>query len=88
MVSVQLNEFVTTMGLQVLGCGISNRIWDTIIEHAITCVLDDSRHYSYFDAGQGIGLLFNSIYKIVGAMFDGRNYEPLNKLSPPQKVSE
>jgi hypothetical protein len=75
------------MGLQVLGCGISNRIWDTIIEHATTCVLDNSKFYSYFDAGQSIGLLFDSIYKVVGVMFDGQSYESLHNLSPPQKVS-
>ena len=75
------------MGLQVLGCGISNRIWNAIIEHATTCVVDDSKFYSYFDAGQSIGLLFDSIYKVVGAMFDGYNYEPLHNLTPPQKVS-
>ncbi|KAJ6380360.1 hypothetical protein OIU76_016928 [Salix suchowensis] len=69
----------------VLGCGISNKIWDTIIEHANTCVLDGSRFYSYFDAGQSIGLLFDSVYKVVGAMFDGQNYEALHSLSPARK---
>lgn len=75
------------MGLQVLGCGISKRTWDTIIRHATTCVVDDSKFYSYFDAGQSIGLLFDSVYQVVGAMFDGHNYEPLHNLTPPQKVS-
>ncbi|KAB5529169.1 hypothetical protein DKX38_019250 [Salix brachista] len=70
----------------VLGCGISNKIWDTIIEHANTCVLDGSKLYSYFDAGQSIGLLFDSIYKVVGAMFDGQNYEALHNLSPAKKA--
>ncbi|KAJ6757055.1 hypothetical protein OIU74_026335 [Salix koriyanagi] len=70
----------------VLGCGISNKIWDTIIEHANTCVLDGSRFYSYFDAGQSIGLLFDSVYKVVGAMFDGQNYEALHSLSPARKA--
>lgn len=70
----------------VLGCGISNRIWDTIIEHATTCVLDNSKFYSYFDAGQSIGLLFDSIYKVVGVMFEGQSYESLHNLSPPQKA--
>ncbi|KAJ6762598.1 hypothetical protein OIU79_023360 [Salix purpurea] len=70
----------------VLGCGISNKIWDTIIEHANTCVLDGSRFYSYFDAGQSIGLLFDSVYKVVGAMFDGQNYEALHSLSPAKKA--
>ncbi|KAJ6414076.1 hypothetical protein OIU84_006818 [Salix udensis] len=70
----------------VIGSGISNKIWNAIIEHATTCAVDDSKFYSYFDAGRSIGLLFDSIYKVVGAMFDGYNYEPLHSLTPPQKV--
>ncbi|KAJ6928631.1 calmodulin-binding protein 60 G-like [Populus alba x Populus x berolinensis] len=70
----------------VLGCVISNRTWDTIIRHATTCVVDDSKFYSYFDAGQSIGLLFDSIYQVIGAMFDGHKYEPLHNLTPPQNV--
>lgn len=83
---LQLYMTDPTMLRTVLGCGISNRIWDTIIEHATTCVLDDSKFYSYFDAAQSIGLLFDSIYKVVGVTFDGHNYESLHNLSPPQKA--
>ncbi|KAJ6876646.1 hypothetical protein NC651_029597 [Populus alba x Populus x berolinensis] len=83
---LQLYMTDPTMLRTVLGCGISNRIWDTIIEHATTCVLDDSKLYSYFDGGQSIGLLFDSIYKVVGVTFDGQNYESLHNLSPPQKA--
>ncbi|KAJ6883349.1 hypothetical protein NC652_030544 [Populus alba x Populus x berolinensis] len=83
---LQLYMTDPTMLRTVLGCGISNKIWDTIIEHAATCVLDDSKFYSYFDAAQSIGLLFDSIYKVVGVAFDGQNYESLHNLSPPQKA--
>ncbi|KAF9669866.1 hypothetical protein SADUNF_Sadunf13G0009000 [Salix dunnii] len=83
---LQLYMIDPTMLRTVLGCGISNRIWDTIIEHATTCVLDGSKFYSYFDAGQSIGLLFDSIYRVVGAMFDGQNYEALHNLSPTKKA--
>lgn len=83
---LQLYMTDPTMLRTVLGCGISNKIWDTIIEHAATCVLDDSKFYSYFDAAQSIGLLFDSIYKVVGVTFDGHNYESLHNLSPPQKA--
>ncbi|CAL1393284.1 unnamed protein product [Linum trigynum] len=72
----------------ILGGGISNRIWDSIVEHANTCVLDDeAKFYVYNDHAQGVRLLFNSVYKLVGAMFDdGHSYEPLDRLTPPQKV--
>ncbi|KAJ4823145.1 hypothetical protein Tsubulata_039135 [Turnera subulata] len=70
----------------MLGCGISNRIWETILEHAKTCVLDDRKFYTFYDAKQGLGLLFNVVYKVVGATFDSQNYEPLHNLNPPQKA--
>ncbi|KAJ6775391.1 CALMODULIN-BINDING PROTEIN 60 G [Salix purpurea] len=82
---LQLYMIDPTTLRNVIGCGISNKIWNAIIEHATTCAVDDSKFYSYFDAGQSIGLLFDSIYKVVGAMFDGYNYEPLHSLTPPQK---
>lgn len=78
--------FIETVGLQMLGGGIKNRIWDTIIEHATSCVLDDNL-YTYYDAGNRVGLVFNSVYKAVGATFDGKNYKPFDKLTPPQQVS-
>ncbi|CAN1354992.1 Calmodulin-binding protein 60 B [Linum perenne] len=71
----------------ILGGGISNRIWESIVEHANTCVLDETKFYVYNDNIQGIKLLFNSVYKLVAAMFNGsQSYEPLDRLTPPQKV--
>ena len=70
----------------MLGAGISNKIWSIIINHANECVLDDKMYY--FEAGQSIGLLFNCVYKVIGVTFDGgQTYEPLDKLTAPQKVS-
>lgn len=81
-----LSELVTL--LQMLGGGISNRVWDTIIEHALTCVLDDDEWYTYtyYGAQQRVGLLLNSIFKVVAATFGGQNYQPLEKLTFSQKV--
>lgn len=70
----------------MLGGGISNKIWDTIIEHANTCVLDE-KLYAYFEPEQSVGLIFDSVYKIIKVTFDGQTYEPLDKLTPPHKVS-
>ncbi|XP_076945813.1 calmodulin-binding protein 60 B-like [Bidens hawaiensis] len=63
---------------KILG-GSSNKTWDTIIKHAKDCVLDDSL-YAYHCMAEGIGLLFNSIFYIVGATFDGQSYSSLDKL--------
>nr|XP_017224932.1 PREDICTED: calmodulin-binding protein 60 A-like [Daucus carota subsp. sativus] len=60
--------------------GISNKIWDKIIEHATTCVLDD-KMYLYTGAAHRVMLVFNSIWKVIGATFDGQNYQNLETLS-------
>ncbi|KAI3675988.1 hypothetical protein L1987_85584 [Smallanthus sonchifolius] len=59
--------------------GSCNKTWETIIKHAKDCVLDD-KLYVYNYGPEGIGLLFNSIFKIVGATFDGQSYLPLEEL--------
>ncbi|CAA3020204.1 Hypothetical predicted protein [Olea europaea subsp. europaea] len=62
---------------------ISNKkTWDTIIEHATTCNLDDSL-YLYSGAHE-IRLFFNCVYKLVGATFYGQNYIPFEKLNAYQ----
>uniref|UniRef100_A0A5B7AKZ3 Calmodulin-binding protein 60 D n=1 Tax=Davidia involucrata TaxID=16924 RepID=A0A5B7AKZ3_DAVIN len=63
--------------------GISSKTWETIIEHATACVLDDDEFYVY-RASERVGLVFNSIYKVVAATFDGHNYQSLDKLAPFQ----
>ncbi|KVI01752.1 Calmodulin binding protein-like protein [Cynara cardunculus var. scolymus] len=60
--------------------GSSNKTWETVIKHAKDCVLDE-KLYMYPCAAQGIGLLLDSVLKVVGATFDGLDYLPLDKLS-------
>lgn len=62
---------------------MSNRMWDATIEHAWKCVLDD-KIYSYCD-GQGIMLLFNSVYQPLGAILD-QNFYQLDELPATHKV--
>ncbi|XWS58117.1 hypothetical protein CRYUN_Cryun08bG0007200 [Craigia yunnanensis] len=69
----------------ILGGGISNRVWDTIIDHALSCVLDDDEWYAYYGASQRVGLLLNSIYLVVAATFYGLNYQPVENLTFSQK---
>ncbi|XWS42340.1 hypothetical protein CRYUN_Cryun16bG0006200 [Craigia yunnanensis] len=65
----------------ILGGGISNRVWDAIIKHALSCVIDDDEWYAYNGAAQRVGLLLNSIYRVVAATFDGQNYHPVEELT-------
>ncbi|KAF8387781.1 hypothetical protein HHK36_026436 [Tetracentron sinense] len=79
--------FVTDPSLlrSILCTGMSNKTWETIIQHASACVLDD-KLYMYYHATQMAGLLFNSIYNVVGATFDGQNCQPLNSLTSSQML--
>lgn len=63
---------------------ISDSTWRSIIDHASACVLDEKELYRY-QIGQDINILFNSIYKVVGASFSDQYY-PVDKLNPDQKV--
>ncbi|XP_039002246.1 calmodulin-binding protein 60 B-like [Hibiscus syriacus] len=69
----------------ILGSGISNRVWDTIIDHALSCILDDE-WYSYYGTAQSVGLLLDSIYRVVAATLDGENYHLVEKFTFSQKL--
>ncbi|TVU47358.1 hypothetical protein EJB05_06956 [Eragrostis curvula] len=67
----------------LLGSGMSNKMWESTVEHARECVMDD-KLYSYC-SGHGIVLLFNCIYEVVGVIV-GTNCFTLNTLTPTQKA--
>ncbi|GJY63433.1 cam-binding protein 60-like protein G [Tanacetum coccineum] len=81
-----LQMYATNQSLlrKLLG-GSSNKTWETVIKHAKDCVLDD-KLYMYRSSEDAIGLLFDSVLTVVGAAFDGQNYQPLDKLSSKQKI--
>lgn len=66
----------------VILSGLSVKNWQKMIEHAMTCVIDEQR-YMYRTAN-GI-LLFDSIYRVVGVSFDGHNYISIELLNDNQK---
>lgn len=65
---------------------IAKKSWMAMTEHAEACVIDDYNLYMYSAAEQPVGLLFNSIYKLVGVTFDGLNYHSPDTLNHYQKV--
>ncbi|KAK3198225.1 hypothetical protein Dsin_021640 [Dipteronia sinensis] len=68
---------------KMLDC--SKRAWDTIVEHASTCVVNDGMLYAY--SAEGIILSFNSICELVAAAtFDGQNYQFLDDSTFTQKI--
>lgn len=66
---------------EAVGSTISNRTWDTIIEHANTCALDN-KFFVYYD--NGFGIILNSIFKVIAATFDGQNPVTLDMLNTLQ----
>lgn len=81
-----LRLYVTNPDLlrNILSGKISNKAWNTIIEHATACPLDDNELYLY-KAADGAVLVLNSIYEVVGAIFDGEHYLSVDMLDISQK---
>ncbi|XP_048573525.1 calmodulin-binding protein 60 D-like isoform X3 [Triticum urartu] len=67
----------------LLGSGMSNKMWESTVEHARECVLDD-KLYSYCSE-HGIILLFNCIHEIIGVVV-GSNCFSVNALTATQKA--
>ncbi|PIA61179.1 hypothetical protein AQUCO_00300600v1 [Aquilegia coerulea] len=66
----------------ILGSGMSNKKWEAVTKHATTCILDN-KHYKYFITEREVDLIFDSVYKLVGAIFDGQ-YKSLENLTSCQ----
>ncbi|XP_047342080.1 calmodulin-binding protein 60 B-like [Impatiens glandulifera] len=76
---------------QLLGGGANtSKTWETIVEHANTntCTLNNAaQNYVYYkEVGEAlVGLIFNCVYKNVGASFDGgQNWVSLENLNAHQ----
>ncbi|KAB2630241.1 hypothetical protein D8674_007760 [Pyrus ussuriensis x Pyrus communis] len=65
--------------------GISNKIWERIVQHAMACKLDDHKFYAYHRAEQDESLLFNSIHGLEGAILNGQ-FCSLDELDAHQKM--
>ncbi|KAK3011450.1 hypothetical protein RJ639_011148, partial [Escallonia herrerae] len=50
----------------ILGSGMSNKMWDALIEHAKTCVLSGKLYVYYPDDTRNVGVVFNNIYELSG----------------------
>ncbi|KAF8783829.1 hypothetical protein HU200_000269 [Digitaria exilis] len=50
----------------ILGSGMSNKMWETLVEHAKTCVLSGKYYIYYSDEDRSIGAIFNNIYAFCG----------------------
>ncbi|KAI4299286.1 hypothetical protein L6164_032760 [Bauhinia variegata] len=69
----------------ILGSGMSNKMWDILIEHAKTCVLSGKLYVYYPDDARNVGVVFNNIYELSGLIANGHYYSA-DCLSDSQKV--
>ncbi|XP_043695112.1 calmodulin-binding protein 60 B-like [Telopea speciosissima] len=69
----------------ILGGGMSNKMWEVLVEHAKTCVLSGKHYIYYSDDMRNAGVVFNNIYELSGLIAGGQYY-PADALSDSQKV--
>ncbi|KAJ7551065.1 hypothetical protein O6H91_07G132500 [Diphasiastrum complanatum] len=69
----------------ILGNGMSNKMWEGTVEHAKTCVLSGKLHVYYADEKHSIGVIFNNIFQLMGLIADGQ-YVSVDSLSDSEKV--
>ncbi|XP_065848351.1 calmodulin-binding protein 60 B-like [Euphorbia lathyris] len=69
----------------ILGSGMSNKMWDALVDHAKTCVLGGKLYIYYPEDSRNVGVVFNNIYELNG-LTSGEQYYPADSLSDEQKV--
>ena len=65
---------------------MSNKMWESLVEHAKTCVLS-GKHYVYYASDtRNVGAIFNNIYEFTGLIADDQFISAEN-LTENQRVS-
>lgn len=72
--------------MQILGTGMSAKMWEVTVEHARTCILD-KRVYVYYQPGsqQKTGVVFNVVGQLMGLLSDCQ-YVSVDNLSETDKA--
>ncbi|CAK7350701.1 unnamed protein product [Dovyalis caffra] len=69
----------------ILGSGMSNKMWDVLVEHAKTCVLSGRLYIYYPEDAKNVGIVFNHIYESKGLIANGQYYSA-DSFSDDQKI--
>ncbi|THU71499.1 hypothetical protein C4D60_Mb04t02080 [Musa balbisiana] len=69
----------------ILGGGMSNRMWESLIEHAKTCPLSGKYYVYYSDDTRNVGAIFNHICEFSG-LISGDQFCSAESLTDSQKV--
>ncbi|KAG0475135.1 hypothetical protein HPP92_014821 [Vanilla planifolia] len=70
---------------EIPGSGMSNKMWEVLVEHAKTCVLSGKYYVYYSDESRNVGAIFNNIYEFTGLIAGGQYYSA-ESLNDSQKV--
>lgn len=83
----KLEQMIRTclLMMQVLGGGMSNKMWEGTVEHAKTCVLNDKLYVFNADSVHNVLVVFNSIHKLMGVTLSGQ-YKSVESLTENEKV--
>lgn len=72
--------------MQILGTGMSAKMWEVTVEHARTCVLDKTMLvYCPLSSQQKTGVVFNVVGQVMGLLSECQ-YVPIEELSETEKV--
>lgn len=71
--------------MQILGTGMSAKMWEVTVEHARTCVLDTTRNLYFPAHSQQTGVVFNAVGQVTGLISEGE-YADVDKLSETEKA--
>lgn len=71
--------------MQILGTGMSAKMWEVTIEHSRTCVLDKTRNVSFPAHSQQPRVVFNAVGQVTGLLSECE-YVPVDKLSETEKA--
>ncbi|KAK3014583.1 hypothetical protein RJ639_009816 [Escallonia herrerae] len=69
----------------ILGSGMSNKMWEVLVEHSKTCIMSGKLYVYYPDDVRNVGVVFNNIYELSGLIAGGQYYSA-DSLSESQKV--
>jgi hypothetical protein len=71
--------------VQILGSGMSTKMWEATVEHAKTCVLTDKVHHYYPDGLNKAGVVFNVVGEVRGLISD--KYVFVDDFTEKEKVT-
>ncbi|CAL0307035.1 unnamed protein product [Lupinus luteus] len=69
----------------ILGNGMSNKMWEVLLDHAKTCALTGKLYVYYPEDTRIVGVIFNNIYELRG-LITGEQFFSVDSLTDSQKV--